>query len=323
MSDDIVYIEHAQDVLDKAMALIAEAERFVLVASVDIKGGTARELGSLALVTACGEMYGYLSNGCIDQDIRLNALHCLEQAERRLVHYGEGSPFADLTLPCGGMLKVLLDPAPDLNVLKSAHQLLRARQPAQLNFEIGDGSRGLTVEYFPKPQVFLAGRGAVFRATAKLAGLSGFEVHGISPDASDTVAIAGSSKQTVQTLASPDSISELPLDEWSAFLTLFHDHSWEPFLLQRALKTPCRFVGALGSQRTHEARKSVLAGMGCAARDVERIRGPVGLVPSLRSAELIALSVVAELADAFSRSQRTLPLQPNAAIDDVLLENVE
>lgn len=305
------------------MALIAKGERFVLVTSVAIKGGTARELGSLALVTSDGDMYGYLSNGCIDQDIRLNALRCLEHEDRKLIHYGEGSPFADLTLPCGGMLKVLLDPMPDLDVLSAAQKTLRARKPAQLSFEIGDDLGRLSVQYFPKPRVVLAGRGAVFRATAKLAALSGFEVHGLSPDKSDADAVAHLSELNIETLVSPDHVRDLPLDESSAFLTLFHDHSWEPFLLHSALKTPCRFVGALGSQRTHEARKTVLKGMGCASRDVERIRGPVGLVPSLRSADLIALSVVAELANAFSRSQLTLPLFPRAASDTFSVERVD
>ena len=77
MPDQITYTEHAQDVLEKAHELISRGDHFALITSVDIKGGTARELGSLALVTALGDMFGYLSNGCIDQDIRLNALRCL------------------------------------------------------------------------------------------------------------------------------------------------------------------------------------------------------------------------------------------------------
>ncbi|MEM6577598.1 MAG: XdhC family protein [Pseudomonadota bacterium] len=304
MPDDITYLEHAQDVLEKATDLIAQGEPFTLVTSIAIKGGTARELGSLALVTASGEMIGYLSNGCIDQDIRLNAQRCLESNERKIVHYGEGSPFPDLTLPCGGMLKVLLDPKPDPAALKTAYRKLAARTPAQLCFDTGGTSDLLTVEYAPKPKIVLAGRGAVFRATANMAGLSGFEVHCMSPDDSDVAAVGSSGAYPVQHLLSPNATPECPLDEWSAFLTLFHDHSWEPFLLQSALRTNCRFVGALGSQRTHEARKAVLRGMGCSPTDIDRIHGPVGLVSSLRSADLIAVAVVAELAASFSRSQR-------------------
>ncbi|MEM6586841.1 MAG: XdhC family protein [Pseudomonadota bacterium] len=306
MSDDIAYIEHAQDVLAKAVDLATKGERFALVTSVDIKGGTARELGSLALVAASGQMVGYLSNGCIDQDIRLNALASLDQGQRQIIHYGEGSPFPDLTLPCGGMLKVLLDPAPDLRKLRAAYKDLKARRPAQLSFSTPSNAPLLTVQYMPKPKVTFAGRGAVFRAAVILAHASGFEVTGLSPDEHDLEAVAMAGAARVSHLASPQAASRLDLDPWSAFLTLFHDHSWEPDLLMAATRTPCRFIGALGSRRTHDARRQMLLSMGGTQREVDRIKGPVGLVSSLRSADLIAASVIAELAAAFSRSQTVM-----------------
>ena len=299
-------MEHAQDVLSAAADLFARQERFVLVTSVAIKGGTARELGSLALVTAAGRMVGYLSNGCIDQDIRLNAISCLEEKTSRLVHYGEGSPFPDLTLPCGGMLVVSLDPAPGLEVLSKAYEQLRSRTPAQLSFETANGPDKLCIEYAPKPRVVLAGRGAVFRATAALAHSSGFEVSCLSPDEEDLAAVAHVCADAPRQLLSHTSSQDVRLDPWSAFLTLFHDHSWEPSLLKEAIGTECRFIGALGSNRTHAARLDVLREMGCDPTDLGRIHGPVGLVSSLRSAELIAVSVIAEISANFARSQRVI-----------------
>ena len=320
MPDQITYTEHAQDVLEKAHELISRGDHFALITSVDIKGGTARELGSLALVTALGDMFGYLSNGCIDQDIRLNALRCLAKKERKVVHYGEGSPFPDLTLPCGGKLKVLIDPEPDRQVLMAALDDLVARRPARLIFHTSQAAQTLEVEYRPKPKVTLAGRGAVFRATTKLAQLAGFDVSCISPDEDDATALKDACGLTVHPLLSPASAIDLSLDQWSAFLTLFHDHSWEPALLQRAVQTPCHFIGALGSQKTHEARKAVLLAMGCEPADVERIHGPVGLVPSLRSADLIAVAVTAELAAAFSRSQQVVTGQKGSTCQKPVFE---
>lgn len=290
--------------LAAAAEMIAQGERFALVTSVAIKGGTARELGSLALVTAAGQMVGYLSNGCIDQDIRLNALSCLEDGKRKLVHYGEGSPFPDLTLPCGGMLKVLLDPAPDIGSLANAYVSLQERKPAKLSFATDPAEDPLIIEYDPKPRITLAGRGAVFRAAAKLAHSSGFEVFCLTPDEEDAAAVSDLCEASVQRLLSPRASYPLYLDHWSAFLTLFHDHSWEPNLLKSALGSNSRFVGALGSKRTHESRLGVLAEMGCTGSDLARIRGPVGLVSSLRSADLIAVSVMAEVTACFTRSQR-------------------
>lgn len=306
MSDTINYIEHAQDVLTHAADLVARDAAFALVNSVAIKGGTARELGSLAIVTPSGEMFGYLSNGCIDHDIRLNAVQALQSGARKLVHYGDGSPFPDLALPCGGMLKVLIDPAPDRDALMAALSDMQARKSARLTFTPEDTETPLTVAYDPKLRVTLAGRGAVLIATAKLAHSSGFEVRCVTPDTHDAHRVAAFCADPVQSLTSPAAPSDLGLDAWSAFLTLFHDHSWEPSLLKAALGSPCRFIGALGSRTTHAARTKVLLSMGCAPNQVAKIRGPVGLVPSLRSADLIAVAVIAELAASFSRCQHVV-----------------
>ncbi|MEM9709904.1 MAG: XdhC family protein [Pseudomonadota bacterium] len=303
MPEAIRYIEHAEDVLAEAAQLAEAGAPFALVTSVAIKGGTARELGSLAVVTPGGEMAGYLSNGCIDRDIQVNGLAALEEGKARLTHYGAGSPFADLTLPCGGMLKVLIDPRPDLQAIQAASRALTNRKEARMTFTRPDGEGRLTISYRPKPKVTLAGRGAIFRATAEVAHSSGFLVSCLSPDVSDLEAVADFSFEPPVALKLPSVTPILRLDRWSAFLTLFHDHDWEPHLLAAALKTPCLFVGSLGSRQTHRTREARLEEMGVPTGDIARVRGPIGLVPSLRSANLIAVSTVAELGGVFCRSQ--------------------
>ena len=78
----------------------------------------------------------------------------------------------------------------------------------------------------------------------------------------------------------------------------------EPAFLVAALATTAGFVGALGSQRTHTARLAQLADMGVSDWDQKRIKGPIGLVPSLRNADLIAISALAEIAQAFAYEQQ-------------------
>ena len=88
------------------------------------------------------------------------------------------------------------------------------------------------------------------------------------------------------------------LDENAAFLTLFHDHDWEPSLLQAALATDAEYIGSLGSKRTHAIRLEHLRNLGLTDEDVQRLHGPIGLVPSLRDAPMIAISALAEIAGA-------------------------
>ena len=137
----LTYAEHAAAIFAKAATLIESNQRFALITSIGIEGGAAREVGSLALVAEDGAMTGYLSNGCIDRDIQLHAVAALQSGEKSLIRYGDGSRFADLQLPCGGALDVLIDPKPQTDALLAARQAYDQRQPVTLRFEHGETDR--------------------------------------------------------------------------------------------------------------------------------------------------------------------------------------
>lgn len=298
MAENIHYLEHTADVIAQAMALAANHQRFVLVAATEIKGGSARELGTLAVVSEAGEMFGYLSNGCIDRDIQAQALEALSRREASVLRYGAGSPFLDLTLPCGGSLTLLLDPSPDIEQLAQAHERLLDRQPAKMRFVLPQGDV-VAFEYAPKPRLVLAGRGSVFRAVAQCGHAAGFEVGLLSPEQEDLRALAPLAPVFSRHLVGLDDGLEVSLDTHCAFLTLFHDHDWEPRLLLDAVQTPARFIGCLGSRRTHAQRCDALLAFGAQPENIARIEGPIGLVPSLRQAPLIAISALAHITQAF------------------------
>ncbi|MEQ3729380.1 MAG: XdhC family protein, partial [Tateyamaria sp.] len=127
--NEMVYAEHASDIISKGAALIAASRPFALITSLEIEGGAARNVGSLALVDEAGAMTGYLSNGCIDRDIQLHAQKSIHTKRKKVIRYGEGSRYADLKLPCGGALTVLIDPNPDTDAICAAAACFAKRQP--------------------------------------------------------------------------------------------------------------------------------------------------------------------------------------------------
>ena len=300
LSDNLTYTEHASDIIAKGAALALAAQPFVLITSLAIEGGAAREVGSLALVEQSGAMTGYLSNGCIDRDIQNHAQDALGSKQRKLIRYGDGSRYVDLKLPCGGALTVLIDPAPDIDAILNADAQLVARQPVTLAFQDGETDRPQRFTYAPRHRLALAGRGAIFRSMAQVGHAMDFDVRLLSPDAEDLAAIGHLSSATPIKLTTPSAAPALDmLDAYSAFLTLFHDHDWEPCLLRAALETPAHFVGSLGSRRTHDKRCETLGQMGVTDASLARLHGPIGLVPSLRDASSIAASALAEIVVAF------------------------
>lgn len=317
---EMVYAEHASEIIAKGAALIDASRPFALITSLDIQGGAARDIGSLALVDDAGAMTGYLSNGCIDRDIQLQAQDALQTNQKKMIRYGEGSRYADLKLPCGGAQTVLIDPAPDMDAIRTAADKFAQRQPARLTFHSPDSTVSRTFTYNPRYRLVLAGRGAIFRAMAQIGSATGYEIHLLSPDETDLSAIGHLSARTPQYLTTPDKNYVLDvLDPYSSFLTLFHDHDWEPNLLRSALATPSRFIGSLGSRRTHDMRRETLRQMGLSDADLDRLRGPIGLVPSLRDASSIAVSALAEIVGAFQDADVTHPLdqsQPDRSVFD-------
>lgn len=311
----IDYAEHALDILDTAVSLIEVGQRCALVASLAIEGGAAREIGSLAVVGADGAMTGYLSNGCIDRDIMLRGLHAIETGHVQLIRYGAGSPFMDLTLPCGGALELVIDPAPDLGTLTDARDALRVRRSTSLTFCPDEGLLpGLAgpkrFHYAPKPALVLAGRGAILCKTACVAAEMDFDLHVASPDDDDLQSIATLDPKSMHRMITPTRSLDFPYDAHTAVLLLFHDHEWEHALLMDAAKARPFFLGALGSRKTHEMRLHRLQSDGLDAELCKAIRGPIGLIPSLRSASSIAISALAEVTSRIPTSQIVLTNEP-------------
>ena len=77
------------------------------------------------------------------------------------------------------------------------------------------------------------------------------------------------------------------------FLT--HDEKLDNPALKVALEAGVRYVGALGSSRTHAKRVAALRETGLASELIDRIHAPIGLDLGGRKPEEIALAIAAEL----------------------------
>lgn len=296
------YSEHAQDVLGHWLAWKAEGDAALVVVSRTLGGGV-RAPGALLAVSASGDSAGYVSGGCIDADVVLNAQAAMRSGKSVSLTYGAGSPFIDLPLPCGGMIEVAIVPHADAATIRACHQRLIARQVATLCLtlsgaiteSLANPEEGLSFHYIPKMRLRIAGRGADTQALARLAMTSGIETTLLLRDGQDADEARRLGFAEVKPLKTPSSLPALDDDPWTAFLLAFHDTDWETALLAQALNGPAFYVGAVGSRKTHAERCDRLRAIGIAEQQIDRIRGPVGLVASMRDASMLAISVLAEM----------------------------
>jgi len=88
----------------------------VLATVVRADGPSYRRPGASAVIAEDGEVVGAISAGCLDADIRENALQVIAGGPPRLLHYNTGSP-EDLLYGtgsgCGGSIQVLVAPVAD------------------------------------------------------------------------------------------------------------------------------------------------------------------------------------------------------------------
>ncbi len=300
-------VPFAGPVRDPIDAILARRGEAVLAVITGVEGPSYRPVGAMMALWPDGDRAGSLSSGCIEADIARHAEAALEASEPSAVRYGQGSPFMDIQLPCGGGLDILLVPRPDRQVLDRVVEARAERRPITLAFGRESGALALRetgetgwdgdtflVRETPAIQFFTFGKGPEAATFAALVQGAGYPNLLLSPDA-ETLASGGEAGCRTRHLTGPALPEDLGIDPWSAVILFFHDHDWEPPILAGALETPAFYIGAQGSQRARDARLMELQVMGLDPARFGRLHGPVGLIRSARDARTLAVSVLAEI----------------------------
>ncbi|MFF2525819.1 XdhC family protein [Streptomyces liangshanensis] len=90
-------------------------------------------------------------------------------------------------------------------------------------------------------------------------------------------------------------LDEHTVDEETVICVLTHDPKFDVPLLARALRTPARYIGAMGSHRTHEDRLLRLREVGVEEGALARLASPIGLDLGARTPEETAVAIMAEI----------------------------
>ena len=243
-------------------------------------------------------------------------------------------------LTCGGTLKVFVTAVHDPSLLSQLCEHLANRVPVcvvmsldsgEFSLVTGDGICGASAvsdqthdtalsmlkngeiavlagagesEVFahsiiPPPRLFIVGAGHITQALAPMAQIAGFEVSVIDPRTAFTT--AERFPQTDLSTLWPDDYFRLnPPDAHSALVTLVHDPKIDDPALESALYSDMFYIGALGSRKTHRGRVDRLRIKNFTDQDMMRIHAPVGLDLGGRKPAEIAVSIIAEIVQAWN-----------------------
>lgn len=149
--------------------------------------------------------------------------------------------------------------------------------------------------YPPAPKLFVVGAVHVAIHLCRFARELGFRTVVIDPRTAFATPERFADADGLDARWPAEALADHGLDEASCVATLSHDQKIDVPALAAALDSPARYIGALGSKRTHAKRVAALAEMGYDGEQIGRIHSPIGLDLGGRRAEEIALAVVAEI----------------------------
>ena len=200
-------------------------------------------------------------------------------------------PVALLTRLSDGEQRLWPDDAVPGPLSEAAEAALRDDEAGPVEL---DGERWFVHPHTPPVRLIVVGAVHVAQALVPMAATLGFAVTVVDPRR----AFATPERFPGVSLSSdwPDEAMEtMALDARTAVVTLTHDPKLDDPALDVALRSPCFYIGALGSRRTHAKRVARLQELGHGDGAIARIHAPVGLDIAAVTAPEIALSVLAEV----------------------------
>jgi xanthine dehydrogenase accessory factor len=186
----------------------------------------------------------------------------------------------------------LIDPAADRSPLGiAAAKAARADQSSSVEV---DGRTWFLTVYNPPLDLAVVGAVHIAQPLCAMAQLAGYRVRVIDPRTAFATAERFPNVAILNDW--PDeALAKAPLGPRSALVALTHDPKVDDPALAAALKSDCFYIGALGSKKTHAARRERLRQQGFSDAELDRIHGPIGLAIGARSPPEIAVAILAEM----------------------------
>lgn len=299
-------------VLNTVCGWAEQGWRFVLITVARTWGSAPRMPGAWLALRTDGVVVGSVSGGCIEDDLIDRMRHGRIAGDRPFVltYSATAAEARRFRLPCGGVLELVVEPAPDTVVLEELRQRLMAGQSSARQVDIGAGTvslrparsgertqwddRTLTTIHGPCWRLLLIGAGQLSRCLAEMALALDYQIAVCDPRQEYIQAwdLPGVERLT---LMPDDAVAAFGPDSRSAVVALTHDPKLDDLALIVALKSPAFYVGALGSRANTARRKERLRQFDLSAEVLARLHGPVGLYIGSRTPPEIAISILAEL----------------------------
>src|ERR1700694_1939738 len=309
-----------RDVMTDVKAWLDSGDPVAVATVISTWGSAPRPAGSRMAISQSGKIAGSVSGGCLEGEVFEQARAILRAKPAGLFHYGVSDDLAwTVGLSCGGEIDVLVEPLGQVH--RDLMAALEAERPVVLKADVGaaPGVRalltptdpvvpalldhenpvrqdGIFLEPFPRPpELYIFGGSHVAIPLTRLAAVIGFRVAVV--DARSKFADRERFPEARRVIhAWPDEVlKDLPMDGSTYVVILTHDPKFDDPTITAALHGQPRYIGAIGSKKTHRDRVARLVKAGVNPSEIERVHAPIGLDLGAQTAEETALAILAQM----------------------------
>ncbi|MCZ6878764.1 MAG: XdhC/CoxI family protein [Acidobacteria bacterium] len=186
----------------------------------------------------------------------------------------------------------------DLNrqVCQHAEALFQQQKSERTSFDSDGQKSEVFIEVFPPtPRLIIIGAVHAAIPLITFAKVLGFRTTVVDPRSAFATPQRFSHADELIVKWPQEALSPSDFNEGTYLVALSHDEKLDNPALKLALESPCRYIGALGSRKTHARRVASLKEMGLTDEQLSRIHSPIGLNLGGRRPAEIAVSILAEI----------------------------
>ena len=299
-------------VLKSSIQWLEDGHRVALATVVETWGSAPRPVGAWLAIREDGHLVGSVSGGCVEDDLIERVRGDVLTGELpQIVLYGvTKDEAARFGLPCGGTLRLVVEPRPPVAILRELRDRVAAKQLCIRVLDMRTGTATLEeatredwhsfdggimrAVYGPRWRLVVVGAGQLSQYVATIAVGADYEVIVVDPR-EEFAAGSGVPGVRFERGMPDDVIVAMGIDNHTAIVALSHDPKLDDMALLEALKSPAFYVGALGSRVNTAKRKERLGLFDLTPEEIERLKGPIGLFIGAKTPPEIAISILAEI----------------------------
>jgi xanthine dehydrogenase accessory factor len=240
---------------------------------------------------------------CVEEERPVAAATVISGSGRigaRLVVFDDGSTEGTLE-----------DPELESRVRRDALAALQRGAPRRTKYQTADGdSVEVFLDVFTAPPTLLIFGGVhVGVPLARFAKQMGFRIRVIDARGRFANQERFPDVDEIALTYADDYLESFRVDSSTYVVVLSHDPKLDDPALIHAVRTPARYIGAIGSRTTNQKRRARLKDQGVPEELLDRIHGPIGLDIGADTPEEIAIAILAEMIAAKNGiDARPLPL---------------